>query len=226
MASRKQKSGAVASVAAKRPSILVSSTVYGVEELLDRIYMVLTTFGYEVWMSHKGTLPVRSDRTAFENCLAAVEACDLFFGLITPDYGTGRDGKEIAITHQELQRAIACRKPRWLLAHQQVVFARRFLRDLGYGTPAERAQLKLSRGAKSLGDLRVIDMYEEAILDTRPLMDRHGNWVQEFRADEDALLFASAQFSRVQEVERFLNENLADPAAVVASTRATSGEKR
>ncbi len=43
-----------------RPTILVSSTVYGIEELLDRIYMVLTTFGYEVWMSHKGTLPVRS----------------------------------------------------------------------------------------------------------------------------------------------------------------------
>ena len=36
---------------------------------------------------------MRSDRTAFDNCLAAVDECDLFLGLITPDYGTGRDGK-------------------------------------------------------------------------------------------------------------------------------------
>ena len=208
----------------QRPTILVSSTVYGIEELLDRIYMVLTAFGYEVWMSHKGTLPVRSDRTAFDNCLAAVDACDLFLGLITPDYGTGRDGKEISITHQELQRAIARKKPRWLLAHQHVVFARRFLRDLGYKTPEERASFTLAKGSKSLGDLRVIDMYEEAILDMLPLADRHGNWVQEFDSDEAALLYASAQFSRVQEVERFLNENLSDPARVLAATRGQRGD--
>lgn len=213
------------STTGQRPTILVSSTVYGIEELLDRIYTVLTTFGYEVWMSHKGTLPVRSDRTAFENCLAAVDDCDLFLGLITPDYGTGRDGKEISITHQELQRAIAGKKPRWLLAHQSVVFARRFLRDLGYQTPEERATFQLAKGSKSLGDLRVIDMYEEAILDTRPIPERHGNWVQEFRTDEDALLYASAQFSRVQEVERFLNENLSDPAAVAAATRNQRGDQ-
>ncbi len=41
---------------------MVSSTVYGIEELLDRIYTLLTDYGYDVWMSHKGTLPVRSDR--------------------------------------------------------------------------------------------------------------------------------------------------------------------
>jgi hypothetical protein len=64
--------------------IMVSSTVYGIEELLDRIYTLLTVFGYEVWMSHKGTLPVFSNRSAFDNCLTAVEKCDLFLGLITP----------------------------------------------------------------------------------------------------------------------------------------------
>jgi hypothetical protein len=202
-----------------RPTILVSSTVYGVEELLDCIYAVLAAFGYEVWMSHKGTLPVRSNRTAFENCLAAVEGCDLFLGLITPDYGSGRNGSDLSITHQELRHAIALKKPRWLLAHEHVVFARRFLRDLGYKTPDERARLALVNGAKSLGDLRVIDMYEEAILDTQPLADRHGNWVQGFRTDGDALLFASAQFSRFQEVESFLKENLSNAVAVMAATQ-------
>ena len=44
----------------RKLTIMVSSTVYGIEELLDRIYTLLTAFGYEVWMSHKGTVPVFS----------------------------------------------------------------------------------------------------------------------------------------------------------------------
>lgn len=46
----------------KRLIIMVSSTVYGIEELLERIYTILTTFGYEVWMSHKGAVPVTSTK--------------------------------------------------------------------------------------------------------------------------------------------------------------------
>lgn len=75
----------------RRPVVFVSSTVYGIEELLDRLFGLLTDLGYEVWMSHKGTVPVSSERHAFEDCLAAVERCDLFLGLITPRYGSGRE---------------------------------------------------------------------------------------------------------------------------------------
>lgn len=211
---------------AKKPAILVSSTVYGIEELLERIYTLLTAFGYEVWMSHKGTLPVRSDHTAFDNCLAAVDACDLFLGIITPSYGSGKGGEDLSITHQEIQRAISLNKPRWLLAHSNVVFARRLLRDLGKEAPEERRKLKLKKGANSITDLRVIDMYEEATCQLEPLADRHGNWVQEFSADEDALLFATTQFSRFQEVERFIRENLEHPARVQASIDQRRGGKR
>ena len=202
---------------AKKPVIFVSSTVYGIEELLERIYTLLTAFGYEVCMSHKGTLFTRSDRTAFNNCLGGVEECDLFLGIITSAYGSGKDGADLSITHQELQQAITLNKPRWLLAHRDVVFARRLLRELGNDTPERRHKLKLKKGATSITDLRVIDMYEEAIRMYEPLSERNGNWVQEFSADEDALLFATAQFSRFQEVEEFIKENLADPARVNAS---------
>lgn len=195
----------------KKTTILVSSTIYGMEELLERIYTILTTLDYEVWMSHKGSLPVRSDRTAFENCLHAVEACDLFLGIITPSYGSGDDGGGFSIVHREINRAIELNKPRWLLTHDQVVFARRFLRDMGHDTPEKRRKLRLKKGAKSITDLRVIDMYEDAIRHSEPLSERNGNWVQEFKANEDALLFAYAQFSRFQEVERFIQENLSDP---------------
>ena len=212
--------------AKKRPTILVSSTVYGIEELLDRIYAILTTFGYEVWMSHKGTLPVRSDHTTFTNCLQAVDECDLFLGIITATYGSGKEGSDLSIVHQEINRAIELNKPRWLLAHEQVVFARRLLRDLGHDSPEKRGKLKLGKGAKSISDLRVIDMYEEAIRHTEPLSERNGNWVQEYRADEDALLFASAQFSRFQEVEEFIKENLAYPVEIQVKIDQHQGGKK
>jgi hypothetical protein len=61
-------------MAAKRkPILLVSSAVYGFEELLDRIYTELVGFDYEMWMSHKGTMPVYPDLTALGSCRRAVK---------------------------------------------------------------------------------------------------------------------------------------------------------
>jgi hypothetical protein len=42
---------------APRLRILVSSAVLGYEDLLESIYALLEQYGYEVVMSHKGTLP-------------------------------------------------------------------------------------------------------------------------------------------------------------------------
>jgi len=198
-----------------RLTIMVSSAVYGMEELLDLIYTLLTSFGYEVWMSHKGTVPVFSTRSAFENCIAAVENCDLFLGLITPNYGSGKDEGDISITHQELKTALALNKPRWLLVHDHVVFARSLLNNLGYTANSERNTLTLRKN-QIMDDLRVIDMYEEAILEGTgiPVQARGGNWVQKFSSNDDAALFATAQFSRYQEVEAFVRENLGDRGRV------------
>jgi hypothetical protein len=188
--------------------------VYGIEELLERIYVLLTQFGYDVWMSHKGTMPVLPDRSNLENCLAAIEACDLFLGIITTQYGSSKTAKdERSITHEELLKAINLNKPRWILAHDQVVFARSLLRNLGYDTPAKRAGLVLKK-TPVIQDLRVIDMYESAIRNDIQVYDRTGNWVQKYVSLEDAQLFASAQFYRYQEVEDFVRKNLENHAAV------------
>ncbi len=193
---------------AKKKTIMVSSTVYGIEELLEMIYTLLNSFGYEVWMSHKGTIPVLSKKTAFENCLDAVGKCDLFLGIITPFYGSGiNDENDVSITHMELRKAIELNKLRWLLSHDHVVFARNFLKNLGYDTSEKRKTLKYEK-SPVFGDLRVIDMYEEAILSQQPLRDRKGNWVQKFDRDEDAQLFTTAQFSRFQEAEAFISDNI------------------
>lgn len=197
-----------------RLTILVSSTVYGVEELLDRVYVVLTQYGYDVWMSHKGTMPVFPDRSNFENCLAAVEACDLFLGIITTQYGSGTPAKDQrSITHEELLKAIELDKPRWILAHDQVVFARSLLRSLGYDTAAKREALSLKKSLV-IRDLRVIDMYEAAIRHDIQVQARTGNWVQKFVTPQDAQLFASAQFYRYQEVEDFIKTHLENRSAV------------
>lgn len=201
---------------AKKPKliVMVSSTVYGIEELLDRVYAILTNFGYEVWMSHKGTVPVLPNGTAFENCLYAVRECDLFLGIITTQYGSGKEDKDtLSITHQELLKAIDLNKPRWILAHDHVVFSRTLLRNLGYKSSKDRSELVLAKNMV-IDDLRVIDMYEAAIRHDIQLKDRKGNWVQKFVTDDDAQLFASAQFYRYQEVERFVEEHLKDAKTV------------
>jgi hypothetical protein len=198
----------------RKLTIMVSSTVYGIEELLDRVYTLLTAYGYEVWMSHKGTVPARSDRTAFENCLAAVEKCDLFLGIITPHYGSGQDPKrpdEPSISHREILKAIELKKPRWLLAHDHVVYSRLLLNNLGFKGKKGRKGLKL-RKTPILEDLRVLDLYEDATRDIpeKSLAERAGNWVQKFRSTEDGSLFVGAQFFRYQEVEQFIKENFED----------------
>lgn len=207
---------------ARRPSkktklsVMVSSTVYGVEDLLDQLYALLTKFGYDVVMSHRGTVAVNSTEHAFESSLKAVETCDLFLGIIMPHYGSGVVSPDISITHQEMKRAIELDKPRWFLAHEYVVFARLLMRGLGHKKTEQREKLTFD-GAGTLDDLRVIDMYEAAILQDRKFVDRQGNWVQKFSTTDEGLLFATAQFHRHSEIERFLSEHLKDMDAVKAS---------
>jgi len=209
----------------QRLTIFVSSTVYGIEELLDQVYALLRGYGYEVWMSHKGTVPVYPNQTAFESCMLAVKRCNLFLGIITPYYGSGVLEGDYSITHQELLRAIELKKPRWILAHDHVPFARSLfaklgcksakarrdlLEKLGYTTEAEMKRLK-NRERAVIDDFRVIDMYEAAIRhDIQVYQDRKGNWVQKFSQDQDAHLFVTAQFYRYDDVSRFLEEQLKD----------------
>ena len=199
---------------ARKLKIMVSSTVYGIEELLERVYTLLTNFEYEVWMSHKGTVPVFSSQTAFDNCLQAVEKCDLFLGIISTSYGSGRDPGDPSsrsITHHEILKAIALDKPRWLLAHENVVFARTLLNKLGFIGRSGREKLKLEKN-QVFTDLRILDLYEDATIDheaphAMPLAERRGNWVQKFRSVDDGSLFVGSQFFRYQEVEEFIREN-------------------
>lgn len=213
----------------KRLSIMVSSTVYGIEELLEQVYALLSGFGYEVWCSHKGTVTVYPTQTALDSCLAAVERCDLFLCIITPQYGSGVVPGELGFTHQELLKAIELNKPRWILAHHHIPFVRSvFMKlgcrsatdreamfaKLGFDTDEEKKKLK-QREQAVIDDFRVIDMYDAAIRrDLKTYRERTGNWVQKFTSDDDAKLFATAQFGRYGDVEAFIRNHFKDAAAI------------
>ena len=204
----------------RKPIVLVASTVYHYEELLERIYSLLTSFGYEVWMSHKGTPPVSSNLSNLENCRMAVEKCDLFLGIITHEYGTGIIDDGLSITHHEFRRAIELKKPRWVLAHDHVFFTHTFLKELGFS--GNDGRKKLTQPKKPILDLRTLEIFEDATVADVDYKDRMGNWIQKYTTIPDAMLFATAQFSRYQEAEEFIREHFGNPYEVtkkIAETR-------
>jgi hypothetical protein len=193
-------------------NLMVSSSVRGRTYLLDQVFAVLTGYGFEVWMSHKGTFPVNPKLTALDNCLSAVDSCDLFLGIITGRYGSGREGNELAITHREVQRAVARAKFRYFAVEQDVLTAREVLKQFRHTPKGNKRPHKFFKSNGVLDDIRVIDMYEDAIRSDLPLKQRVGNWVQPFRDEADLLLFLKSQFSNPSRVRELLLESEANDA--------------
>ena len=197
----------------------MSSTVYGYEEFLESIYALLETFGYDVVMSHKGTVPIDPELSAMNNCLEAVKECDLFLGLILPRYGSGKESTDgLSITHREALRAIEVNKPRWFLVHEHVAIARQLLEP--YRDETRKPEFKLKPGIEFkptaiLSDLRVLELYEAAMRhDVSNVAERRGNWVQPYGPDDDARLFATAQFRRYRELAERHLPRLKDAVAI------------
>jgi len=185
---------------------MVSSTVFGIEHLLDRVYASLGGFGYKVWMSYKGSVPVHPKKSNFANCLEAVKRADLFLGIITGRYGSGKQTGELSITHGEMLAAIQQDKLRWFLVHHDVVTARQLLRQFRRASGGWKKSFRLAENPV-LDDLRIIDMYEAAIRHDLPLGHRTGNWVQDFSQSDDVLQFVQEQFGDVERIKRILYED-------------------
>jgi hypothetical protein len=212
----------------RRLRILVSSTVYGYEEFLESIYALLETFGYDVVMSHKGTVPIDPELSAMNNCLEAVKECDLFLGLILPRYGSGKESTDgLSITHREALRAIEVNKPRWFLVHEHVAIARQLLEP--YRDETRKPDFKLKPGIEFkptaiLSDLRVLELYEAAMRhDVSNVAERRGNWVQPYGPDDDARLFATAQFRRYRELAERHLPRLKDAVAIRTRLKGEGG---
>lgn len=173
-------------MAKKKLKIMLSSTVYHFKTEIEQIYATLTGYGYDVFCSHMGTVYNVPGKSPEESCLIAVEECDFFFGIIYPFYGSG-------ITHKEFKKAIELNKPRGFLAHHDVAFARQLLNQFMVDENGDATDFKLNKKTPVMDDLRVIEMYNDAVGDGKPLNKRL--WAQEFyKYTLDGAAFVATQF--------------------------------
>lgn len=195
--------------------VFVSSTVYDFESHLDVVYSTLDGYGYDVLMSHKGTVPVDSKVSNLENCLKGVENCDVFLGFIRPLSGTGilKPGEK-SITAQEFDVAFRVVMPRFVLADYRVVFARQFtnMMKIPIGDIPNYVEKARSDGSMVERPNRVIhsesiDLYNIAIKNNTLPISRKGNWVQEYKNLEDVMLHVEAQFKDVERIKKLINEH-------------------
>jgi hypothetical protein len=181
--------------------ILVASTVYGYQDQLAAIYTQLDSYGYDVLNSHMGTIYAGPENSNLENCLNAVDECDVFLGIIRPFYGSGVIG-ETSITHEEVLRAIMKKKARWFLVDSKVTFTRQLLRNgeivhknLGKKINFEDIIIR----PNSMIDVRCINIYNEITKDKVPIKERKGHWAQEYYDFPSMMRFIEAQFKGKEE---------------------------
>jgi len=178
--------------------LMVASTVYQNRDLLLQICGILNTYGYHVINSEFGTVHPPLGMNNTDACLAAVEECDIFFGIINPIYSTG-------ITHQEFQRAIAINKPRRYIAHSFVTFSRKLLAQYMYADAAKTQRNNFEIQTTSVMDsVQVIDMYNDAVQIDLPYEERKHHWVQEFFRPDEAMRHIETLFRDIKRVEREL----------------------
>lgn len=195
--------------------VFVSSTVYDFESQLDVVYSTLDGYGYDVLMSHKGTVPVDSKVSNLENCLKGVENCDVFLGFIRPLSGTGilKPGEK-SITAQEFDVAFRIGMPRFVLADYRVVFARQFtnmmkipIGDIPNYVEKARSDGSIVERPNRVVHSESIALYNAAIQNNTLPISRKGNWVQEYKNLQDVMLHVEAQFKDVERIKKLINEH-------------------
>lgn len=193
-----------------KPKIMVGSTVYGFEDQLSQIVAQLNTLGYDVLNSHYGSIKVNPKLSNMDNCLKAVEKCDLFLGIIRPYYGTGNIG-ERNITFEEIKKAIELKKPYWFLVHRDVVFSRNLFKKLKVKCGDKEEILNFDTNMllekNTIFDHRCIDVYEYVIQNHVEVTLRNGNWAQEFYRLDEMMTYIIAQFSDKEFIQNILTPN-------------------
>lgn len=192
--------------------VFIASTVYNFQSELDRIYDLLDNLGYDVLMSHKGTIPIDNSKSAVDICTSGVDECDIFVGIIRPSYGSGvldKGGK--SITHMEFDKAFASKKPRFVLVDHRVTFTRSLFKDSFI--IVDSTKQKIDFGQVSFENCKVMDtrcirMYNEAIKDNiKPASKRTGNWVQEYINYEDIRLHLESQFKHAARIQKLIDRS-------------------
>lgn len=154
---------------------------------------------YDILNSDNGSIKVNPKLSNLDNCIKAVEECDLFLGIIRPFYGTGNIG-DINITFEEIKKAIELKKPYWFLVHRDVVFARELFK---YLTLKSGDEIVVSRN--KLFDPQTIEVYEYVIENHIPVTLRNGNWAQQFYRLDEMMTYITTQFTDKDFATNILN---------------------
>jgi hypothetical protein len=192
--------------------VFVATTVYNFESDLNRIYELLDNLGYDVYMSHKGSIPLNSRLSNLINCTDGVEDCDVFLGFIRPSYGSGVLKKgDKSITHYEFETAYKLDIPRFVLADYRVPFTRDLFRNNKVIKDTTNEVLKfedISFKDNKVMDTRSVEMYNEAIKDKeKPASKRTGNWVQSYVDIKDIVLHLESQFKYPERIKKLINNS-------------------
>lgn len=186
--------------------IMVASTVYGFEDQLSTICAALSTLDYAVINSHIGSVRVNPHQSNLENCLEAVQQCDVFVGIIRPYYGTG-NVDERNITFEEMKLAIELEKPYWFLVHRDVVFTRQLKKHLYYLDSAGTQQPDVRIRKSPVFDERTLDIYHHVLKEGKPIATRTGNWAQEFYRLDEVLTYITSQFEDLDFIRSIINQS-------------------
>ena len=179
--------------------IVVASTVYGYEDQLNQICGLFEQMGYQPISSHYKTMPTDPSKSNLENCLIAVENCDAFFGVLRPFYGSGIIG-DTSITHEEMKKAIELKKPRWFVAHRDIRVARELFKQFRYMPDKSTNPAFTYHPTKLMDDIRVIDMYNDTILNDIDPAERIGHWTDEFYNFKDIEKVIQTQFTKKERI--------------------------
>ena len=197
--------------------VFVSSTVYDFETDLRRIFLTLDSFGYDVYMSKEGTIPLNSRLSNLVNCVNGVEECDVFLGIVRPLIGSGVLEKEgRSITAQEFDRAIELGMPRFILADYRVEFAHKLLKLMDCDTdsiPLNKEKVEVNEQNENVVKLfpnnvvhgECVEIYRLAIQNHLKPKYRVGNWAQPYKDSEDIQRFIESQFKDVERIKSLIN---------------------
>lgn len=190
-----------------RIEIMVASSVYNYEDQVNEICGILEQMGYHPISSHYKTMPTDPSKSNLENCIIAAQKCDAFFGIIRPFYGSGVIG-ETSITHEEMKTAIALKKPRWFIAHRDIRVARELFKQYRYLPDKSLNPDFAYKPTKLLDDIRVIDMYNDTILNDIDPAERIGHWTEEYFTIQDIKKVIQTQFhdkNRILDIIKKMN---------------------
>lgn len=197
--------------------IFVSSTVYDFETDLRRIFLTLDGFGYDVYMSKEGTIPLDSRLSNLINCVNGVEECDIFLGIVRPLIGSGILEKEgRSITAQEFDKAIELGIPRFILADYRIEFAHKFLKLMNMNIDSiplnrektitdEKNKKKTILTPNNIVHGECVEIYRLAIQDNTIPVNRIGNWAQPYKDSEDIQRFIESQFKDIERIKSLIN---------------------